>query len=96
MKRFVLVVLLGGMLLSSAYAAEQSAALVTGAPQQNKVQDKVTAVSQESPTAKKIVVRKKVKKPVAAETPDVQKQDSMIANPVDSTEQSVQLRGVRG
>jgi hypothetical protein len=92
------VMLLGGMLLSGAYAAEQDIASGIVSPQQGKVQDKVaTTVRQGTASGKTArMAHKKTKKPVAAEKPEVPKQDSMIVNPVDSTEQSVQLRGVRG
>ncbi len=84
MKRAVRVAMLGMLLQGSAHAAEPGAA---AEPSLNK-----GSVVQSAPQAKKknkagaFKVGPKAKK----------KQDSMMESPAESTDQSVQLRGVRG
>ena len=89
------VILLGSMLLSSAYAAEPG-----GVPSsaRSQVQEKVAAVQQEPSGGRKAKsVHKKANKAVVeekAEPKATAKQDRAAETPIES--QSVQLRGVRG
>ncbi len=91
----VQVILLGSMLLSSAYAAEQSVARSTA---QSQAQEKVAAVQEPSAGQKARTLRKKAHKPAGvekAEPKTMGKQDGAAETPIESS-QSVQLRGVRG
>lgn len=94
----VRVMLLGGMLLSSAYAAEQGVASST-ALSQSQGREKVAAIQQEpSVGVKARTVRKKANKRVGVEKTGPKttgKQDGATEIPFESS-QSVQLRGVRG
>jgi hypothetical protein len=92
----VRVVLLGSMLLSSAYAAEQGMAPSTA---QSQAQEKVAAIQQEPPVGQKAgTLRKKVHKPAGVEKAEPKtagKPGGAAETPIESM-QSVQLRGVRG
>jgi len=92
----VRMMLLGSLLLGSAQAAEQDTAAGTALSQG---EDKVAAVRQEPSAgreAKKVHKRARPGAGAGEVKADTQKQERMIANPADTTEQTVQLRGVRG
>lgn len=104
MKRAAKTVLIGVLSLGSAHAAQGDAASGEIGPQSGKRLDKVAAV-QPGQTAGKTSRSAQGRKsnragrrgnagktePVAKE-----KQDGVTENPPDSTEQPVQLKGVRG
>lgn len=93
------MMLLGCMALGSAYAAGQGVASSTALPQ-SQGQEKVAAIQQEqSVGVKSKTVHKKVNKPIGAEKVEPKatgKQDNATETPFESSDQSVQLRGVRG
>lgn len=92
MKRKVRAVILGAILHGSAHAA------VPGSPVElslDKGQGKPSVIQGKPSSGKKnkTAHRKKAK---LAKKPVAQQQEGAMANPVDSTEQTVQLRGLRG
>jgi len=95
MKRRVRAAILGAMLHGGAHAAEQGA---TAAPGEGQKQP--AAVKQQISAGKKAKAeRKNINQPLNAvtEQPKAEvKQGSLTETPPEATEQSVQLRGVRG
>jgi len=94
MKRTVRLAILGAMLQGSAHAGEPNA---SAKPSLDKGQGKSTVVKQEAvPGKKNKIARKKAK---SAEPVDVVKTEpaaSPVEKPAETTEQTVQLKGVRG
>ncbi len=104
MKRAAKTVLIGALSLGSAHAAQPDAASDATGPQAGKGLDKVAAVqsAQAAGKASRAAQGRKSNRaarrdnegktdPVAKD-----KQDGETEDPSDSTEQSVQLKGVRG
>lgn len=104
MKRAAKTVLIGALSLGSAHAAQPDAAAGVTGPQAGKALDKVAAVQSAQAagkTSRATQGRKsnraaKRDNEAKADTVAKDKQNDVTEDPSDSTEQSVQLKGVRG